>query len=119
MADVISHLAHTLSVSSTLRSCPKAPPACAMLGVKVVFGLLAVAANASAFGVGIQRRSELRQPAARSSVSMNLFGDLSKGLVKLQAGMYDEKAVKARLDNMIMRKCVAGSPPVPNQEEPC
>ena len=40
-------------------------------------------------------------------VGMNMFGDLMKGMTKLQAGNYDEAAVRADVERMIARKpCV-------------
>ena len=42
-----------------------------------------------------------------ATVQMNMFGDLMKGVTKLQAGSYNEAEVKARVERMIKTKpCV-------------
>ena len=52
--------------------------------------------------------SALPRLAVRTSTpAMNFFSELSKGITKLQAGDYDEAAVRARVQQMIDRKpCV-------------
>jgi glutaredoxin len=60
--------------------------------------------NAAALSLGTMR-PHVRSPVR--SVHMNLFGGLMQGITKLQAGAYDQAAVKAKLDNQIKRKpCV-------------
>lgn len=61
--------------------------------------------HASALALGSMRPPHLR--SSMHSVHMSLFGDMMQGLIKLQAGSYDQAAVKAKLDNQIKRKpCV-------------
>jgi len=50
--------------------------------------------------------SQLQRPRAVAP-SMNFFDDMKKGLTKLQAGSYDEAAVKAKVEQQIRTKpCV-------------
>ena len=60
--------------------------------------LMLVATNGLLIG-----SAPVRAPRA-SPASMNLFGDLMAGVTKMQAGSYDEAAVKAKVERMIKMK---------------
>lgn len=71
------------------------------------FLLLAFAATAMGFAVtpAVPRISQVAVRAAPAT--MNFFDDMKKGLVKLQAGSYDEAEVKARVERQIkMKPCI-------------
>jgi len=78
--------------------------------MRLILNLLALS-GATSLAVGLTHRptaSRTSPTASRSTAArMDFFGDLKKGLTKLQAGQYDAVAVKAKLDRQIKQKpCV-------------